>query len=149
MTPSGGTTSGAFRVLHLEGWTVLRAARDVDLDGMSELLSALAALTGPAVVDLADHVVAEAERERLVASIAGKGTDDQVLLVASRTAERHALVALGAAHVYESLDAAVGVTQAPLIERHGHSGEAQLAAASDVQTVAAHDLLGRSDNPRA
>lgn len=149
MTLGDGTSATAFRVLHLEGWTVIGARRELDAAALSELVPLLGTLAGPTVLDLADHAVEEAQRAHLVEALAGPAGTARLVVVSSRATERDALEALGTTEVYESLDAAVGVAEAPLIRQEDRVGEAVHPAASDVETVAADDLLGRSGQPRA
>ena len=149
MTLGSGNSTTAFRVLHLEGWTLIRARRDVDDAALSELIPMLGALAGPTVLDLAEHGVADAQRAQLVAVLVGLADTARLVVVSSRDTERAALDALGMAKVYESLDAAVGVVGAPIIRQADRVTEAGYPAASDVETVAAEDLLGRSGQPRS
>ena len=149
MTLGSGNSTTAFRVLHLEGWTLIRARRDVDDAALSELIPMLGALAGPTVLDLAEHGVADAQRAQLVEALVGLADTARLVVVSSRDTERDALEALGMTQVYESLDAAVGVAGAPIIRQADRVAEAGYPAASDVETVAAEDLLGRSGQPRS
>ena len=149
MTLGNGSSSAAFRVLHLEGWTVIGARRDVDDAALSELIPMLGTLAGPTVLDLAYHVVADAQRTQLVEALFGLADTTRLVVVSSRATERSALDALGMTQVYESLDAAVGVAEAPIIRQEDRTTGAVHPAASDVETVAAEDLLGRSEQPRS
>jgi hypothetical protein len=149
MTLGSGNSTTAFRVLHLEGWTLIRARRDVDDAALSELIPMLGALAGPTVLDLAEHGVADAQRAQLVEALVGLAETARLVVVSSRDTERDALEALGMTQVYESLDAAVGVAGAPIIRQADRVVEAGYPASSDVETVAAEDLLGRSGQPRS
>lgn len=147
MTVGNGNGSNAFRMVHLEGWTLIRVGRDVDDATMSELIGMLGTVAGPVVLDLAGHVVAEAQRAHLVEALSGLADTARLVVVSSRDTERDALDALGMAQVYESLDAAVGVAEATVIRQDERVIGAAHPAASDVETVAAEDLLGRSGPP--
>jgi len=149
MTLGNEDGATAFRVLHLEGWTVIGARRDVDDAALSELLLMLGTLAGPTVLDLAHHVVEQAQRAQLVEALLGLPDTTALVVVSSRDTERDALAALGMTQVYESLDAAVGVSEAPIIRQEDRTSAAAHPAASDVETVAAEDLLGRPEQPRS
>jgi len=147
MTTGRDSSTSTYRVLHLEGWTVLYARRDIDEAALSDLIPVLGTLAGPAVLDLGDHAVAEAQRADLVAALSAPSDNAGIVVVASRATERDALSALGLAQVYESLDAAVGDADAPILRQEDHVTAVISPAASDAVTVSAEDLLGRSTQP--
>ena len=142
--------AGPIRVQHLEGWTMLRLRAEFDPTASDALHAALAAATGPVVIDLGAHTAGDAERARLADAVLALATLERaVVVVSAHDPEREALRALGVAGVYESLDAAVGDSDAAYTRQEDRHGSALPLATSDTTTVSAEDLLGDSGDRRA